>query len=88
LLVRISFLAYGDPSPKTDWRRDGSERPGRERPSTRSPASGDLGSDVVQMRQPRRYPNGQVGVECLVELLLEPVDRRLRQKVLGRAASR
>jgi|HubBroStandDraft_3_1064219.scaffolds.fasta_scaffold125570_2 hypothetical protein len=46
ILVRISFLAYGDPSPKRDWRREGSEHP-----SIRSPASGDLGSDVVQMRR-------------------------------------
>jgi hypothetical protein len=35
------------------------------------------------MRQPGRYPNGQAGVEGLVEMLLHPVDRRLRQKLLG-----
>ncbi len=35
------------------------------------------------MRQSRPYPNGQAGVEGLVELLLHPVDRRLRQKLLG-----
>lgn len=42
-----------------------------------------LGCAGLAMRQPRRYPNGQAGLEGLVELLLEPVDRRLRQKVLA-----
>jgi hypothetical protein len=37
---------------------------------------------LVSMRQSRRYPNGQAGVECLVEMLLYPTDRRLRQKPL------
>lgn len=35
-----------------------------------------------KMRQSRRYPNGPAGVEGLVEMLLHPVDRRLRQKLL------
>jgi hypothetical protein len=33
------------------------------------------------MRQSRRYPNNQAGVEGLVEMLLHPVDRRLRRKL-------
>jgi hypothetical protein len=35
------------------------------------------------MRQSGRYPNGPAVVEDLVEMLLYPVDRRLRQKLLG-----
>jgi hypothetical protein len=35
------------------------------------------------MRQPRPNPNDQAVVEGLAELLLHPVDRRLRQKILG-----
>jgi hypothetical protein len=35
------------------------------------------------MRQSRRYPHGPAGVEGLVEMLLHPVDRRLRRKLLG-----
>lgn len=34
------------------------------------------------MRQSRPYPNGQAGVEGLVEMLLHPVDQRLRRKLL------
>lgn len=36
----------------------------------------------LKMRQSGRYSNGPAGVEGFVEMLLEPVDRRLRQKLL------
>jgi hypothetical protein len=40
------------------------------------------------MRQSGRSPNGQVGIEGLVEILLETVARQLRQKLLGDRGSR
>jgi hypothetical protein len=40
------------------------------------------------MRQSGRYPNGQAGVEGLVEMLLDPVERRLRRKLLGLIGNR
>jgi hypothetical protein len=35
------------------------------------------------MRPSGPNPNSQAQVEVLVQLLLDPVDRRLRQKLLG-----
>lgn len=37
---------------------------------------------TIYMRQPRRYPNRQAGVEELVELLFQPVVRRQREGIL------
>lgn len=40
------------------------------------------------MHQPRRYPNPKAGVEAVIQLLLEPVGRQQRQKLIELLSAR
>jgi hypothetical protein len=55
------------------------ERPMRSRVQRNHTDGSNLDATV---RQSRPYPNGQAGVEGLVEMLLHPVDRHARRRAL------
>ncbi|MGH2911805.1 MAG: recombinase family protein [Solirubrobacteraceae bacterium] len=83
LLLGENFAAEVTSEAETIKARADTERAPRGRTDRQEPASAAVSYFNQMVRQSRPYPNGQAGVEALVEMLLHPVDRRLRRKLLG-----